>query len=201
MIRNSEQTRIHILEQSSNLFNTKGYKTTSISDITKATNFTKGAIYRHYESKEDLEVQAFKFMAAKIQHTYVQAIKSQTTVDAKLFAIIDVYKLHITTGFFKGGCPLLNAAIESDHNHATLKIHVQETMQLIVQSIERIFFNGIKHGQLYDSIDPKAMAHLFVSSLEGAVMMSHLYNSSYTFEQVTDYLKTLIKRILIPNEK
>ena len=46
--------------ESANLFNTYGYKATSISDITKATGLTKGAIYRHFDSKKDLERQALQ---------------------------------------------------------------------------------------------------------------------------------------------
>ena len=54
-MRNPEQTREKILKKSGLLFNTQGYKATSISDITSATGFTKGAIYRHFKSKEELE--------------------------------------------------------------------------------------------------------------------------------------------------
>ena len=55
-MRNSEITKNKVLKESIKLFNTKGYKTTSLSDITLATGFTKGAIYRHFENKEDLEI-------------------------------------------------------------------------------------------------------------------------------------------------
>ena len=55
MIRNPDETKQKILKKSGVLFNTQGYKATSISDITSATGFTKGAIYRHFENKAVLE--------------------------------------------------------------------------------------------------------------------------------------------------
>ena len=42
-MRDPQGTRETILKKSGVLFNTQGYKATSISDITEATGFTKGA--------------------------------------------------------------------------------------------------------------------------------------------------------------
>jgi len=36
------------------LFSVKGYYNTSINDIIKATNLTKGGLYGHFQSKEDI---------------------------------------------------------------------------------------------------------------------------------------------------
>ena len=57
-MRDADLTIEKILEKSGILFNTQGYKATSISDITDLTGLTKGAIYRHFENKQDLEKKA-----------------------------------------------------------------------------------------------------------------------------------------------
>ena len=50
-----ENTKEKILEVATNLFLEKGYKQTRISDIIKGLDgLTKGAIYHHFESKEDI---------------------------------------------------------------------------------------------------------------------------------------------------
>ncbi|MEP0479738.1 MAG: TetR family transcriptional regulator, partial [Nonlabens sp.] len=54
-MRDPEHTKATILKESANLFNAQGYKATSLSDITTATGLTKGAIYKHFKNKEDLE--------------------------------------------------------------------------------------------------------------------------------------------------
>ena len=41
----SEQTKAFIIEKTAPLFNSKGYAGTSISDITGATNLTRGSVY------------------------------------------------------------------------------------------------------------------------------------------------------------
>lgn len=50
-----ENTKEKILEVATNLFLEKGYKETRISDIINGLDgLTKGAIYHHFESKEDI---------------------------------------------------------------------------------------------------------------------------------------------------
>ena len=47
-------TQDRILKQAMRLFLEKGYHGTSIDEITRAAGITKGALYWHFESKEDL---------------------------------------------------------------------------------------------------------------------------------------------------
>ena len=48
------QTRRNIIEKSLQLFSVKGYYNTSVSDILNATGLTKGGLYGHFASKEDI---------------------------------------------------------------------------------------------------------------------------------------------------
>ncbi len=56
MARNKypERTVEKILEVSLALFNEKGYEKTTIQDIVNALGMSKGAIYHHFKSKEDI---------------------------------------------------------------------------------------------------------------------------------------------------
>ena len=54
-MRNVDNTKEKIIEVATRLFLTKGYEKTRISDIlTELDGMTKGAIYHHFESKEDI---------------------------------------------------------------------------------------------------------------------------------------------------
>jgi AcrR family transcriptional regulator len=50
----SQETANRILYQAMRIFLAKGYHGTSIEDITRAAKLTKGALYWHFRSKEDL---------------------------------------------------------------------------------------------------------------------------------------------------
>jgi AcrR family transcriptional regulator len=45
------------------LFNTKGYNSTSLSDITQATGLTKGSIYGNFENKDQVAIEVYKYNA------------------------------------------------------------------------------------------------------------------------------------------
>ncbi len=47
-------TRKNIVEKSLHLFSVKGYYHTSVSDILAATGLTKGGLYGHFASKEEI---------------------------------------------------------------------------------------------------------------------------------------------------
>ena len=56
MARNKypEETVKKILDVSHRLFREKGYDHTTIQDITDALGMSKGAVYHHFKSKEDI---------------------------------------------------------------------------------------------------------------------------------------------------
>lgn len=48
------ETRTHIIEQATVLFEKNGYKATTLDDIARAAGVTKGAIFHHFENKKSL---------------------------------------------------------------------------------------------------------------------------------------------------
>ena len=57
----SPSTRRFIIEQVAHLFNKQGYRGTSLSDLTAATQLTKGSIYGNFENKEEVAIAAFDY--------------------------------------------------------------------------------------------------------------------------------------------
>ena len=55
-------TRKKILESAQRLFTRRGYERTSLSDIAKYAGVTRGAIYWHFENKEELLVNLMDFI-------------------------------------------------------------------------------------------------------------------------------------------
>ena len=51
---NMEDTREYIIDEAYKLFLNNSYEAVSINDISKAIGFTKGALYHHFSSKQEL---------------------------------------------------------------------------------------------------------------------------------------------------
>ncbi len=197
-MRQPQNTKEHVLTEATKLFNTKGYKTTSISDITTATGYTKGAIYRHFENKDALEMEAFEKMMSTVFTVLSYRIKSETTAKDKLFTLLDMFQNYITNPYIKGGCPLLNVAIEMDDTNDPLKKRAQKALALLKSSIVTIIENGKKFNQVKSTVKENLFATIIIATLEGGIMMSKLQNSNTDISDIVVHLKNwIIKDILI----
>lgn len=194
-MRNADVTREKILKKSGILFNTKGYKATSISDITDATGLTKGAIYRHFTNKEALEQESLYHLATIMFSKTRECIKRELTAGDKLRALCRFYDAYIHDPAVKGGCPLLNAAIEADDAHPSLRKAAVKILDILRESLITILDNGIRYKQLKSDIDKEYYATLFIASLEGAIMMSKLRGNNDDIRRIIRHLELQIKQI------
>lgn len=196
-MRNPEATRENILKKSGILFNTNGYKATSISDITEATGLTKGAIYRHFENKDDLEKETLAFMSEKLFLKLRAIISAEKHAVKKLNAIFKFFESYISNPPLKGGCPLLNAAIESDDAHPVLRKEALKLLSILKSSVITILQNGIDNKQIKGNIDKSFYATLIIGALEGGIMMSKLEGNNTDICKITKHLQKQIELIAV----
>ena len=115
-MRNPEATKELIISKSADLFNTQGYKATSLSDITKATGYTKGAIYRHFENKEDFN----NLMLAKHDYSFEHAAKMFSYSYLRIESLEEL-ESSLVKAFSTEGNTLLEVICPEDAGVDTLK--------------------------------------------------------------------------------
>ncbi|MCU0353308.1 MAG: TetR/AcrR family transcriptional regulator [Cytophagales bacterium] len=196
-MRNPEATKETILHKSGVLFNTKGYKATSISDITDATGFTKGAIYRHFENKDELERKTLGHLSQIMFDKLRKLIKAEHTAPAKLRAVFSFFESYTTDSPLAGGCPLLNAAIEADDAHPALRNEALKAFSTLRQSLIAVLDNGIAHNQIKPSVDKEYYATVVIASLEGGIMMSKLHGNNDDIRRVIKHLNQQLSEIVL----
>jgi len=196
-MRNAETTKKKLISVSANLFNTQGYKATSISDITKATGFTKGAIYRHFESKQDLEKHALQSLSKLMFDEIGREIRNASTFQQKFEAVFSFFENYMNTPLFKGGCPLLNAAVEADDSNPILRKQVYKMLQDLKASVSKLIENGIKNDQVKPETDPEFLSTIMIATLEGGIMMSRLEKTDAAIKITISHLRDLVQQISI----
>ncbi len=194
-MRQPEATKAAILKQSGQLFNTQGYKSTSISDITTATGLTKGAIYRHFKNKNQLEKEALLYLSQVMFDQIRKRIKGQSTAPLKLKAIFGYFETYISKPPVKGGCPLLNASTEADDAHPVLRRQAIVILDMLRNTIITLLANGIKYKQIQPDTQKEYYASLIIAMLEGAIMMSKLRGNNDDIKITIRHLESLIKEI------
>jgi AcrR family transcriptional regulator len=70
----SHETANRILNQAIRIFLEKGYHGTSVDDITRAAKLTKGALYWHFRSKEDLLKRIIEEYEGRFLDGMIQAV-------------------------------------------------------------------------------------------------------------------------------
>ncbi len=184
-----EKTREFIIREAAVLFNQKGFFGSSISDLTRVTGMQKGGIYNHFENKDQLALEAFEHAADVLRKSFVQAMEGKTTAFEKLAAVISVYENVHDHPPLKGGCPVLNTAIESDDAHPALKKKAQQAMGRFLKLVRSLLVQGAEQGEFVEGIDVQEMAVYIASVIEGGVMMSKLYDDN-------KYIRLNINRLL-----
>ena len=119
------KVRIRIIKAARQNFAKKGFANTSMEDITKTAKVSKGGIYHHFESKDDL------FLAIFIEY-HDSVIKSQPKLFEKKENLLkDLSKLYDSFDFQKDLMRIwLEAMSESKHNSKIKRMIIERRKQL-----------------------------------------------------------------------
>ncbi|GAA0321174.1 TetR/AcrR family transcriptional regulator [Bacillus carboniphilus] len=177
-MRKGEKTKQQIIIMATDVFNQKGYFGTSLTDIMNATGLKKGGIYNHFENKEELAIASFDYAIEVMTQTYANAIKGKKSAIDQLVALFSIYENVIEDPPLKGGCPILNTAVESDDTNPVLREKAQEAMSKWLRLLQVTIRKGIKRNEIRPTVNIESLSSFITSTIEGAVMLSKLYNTN-----------------------
>jgi AcrR family transcriptional regulator len=197
----SEKTRQFIIEKSAAVFNQKGYHGTTLEDIMEATGLSKGGIYGNFKRegmdkkgvKDEIALAAFEHAVLQVNDT----IRERTAVIEnsldKLKAVVYFYRERILNPPVAGGCPIQNAAVESDDMLPLLHEKVQAAHAEWERRIMRTLEKGIEKGEVKAGLDKAEFATLFIGTLEGGILLSRVQQSPKPFDVMARQLVALIE--------
>ena len=192
-MRKGERTREIILGHAAELFNIQGYSGSSLTDVMQATGLQKGGIYRHFVSKERLALEAFDYAFDLVKQRMTEALKGKRDPLERLYAILHFFDDYVETPPVKGGCIVLNTAIESDDANPALRERARQAMDEWRTLIWRTVARGIERGQMRPDIDPDEVATLIIGTIEGALMISKLYGDEIPMKRAINHLLQYIQ--------
>lgn len=183
-----ERTRQRIVELAAPVFNRQGYVGATMGDLISATGLEKGGIYNHFGSKEQLALEAYDFAMSRMTNHLARSQDGATDAIDRLTRLIRAFAVSARRPEIEGGCPIMNTAIEADDTHPELRDRARESMTQWHRLIGRIVKDGKADGVLRDDVDPYALASTITGALEGALMLSRLYDNPAHMDHVADHL-------------
>ncbi len=190
-------TRENIIAQAAELFNTRGYAGSSLSELMQVTGLKKGGIYNHFHSKEEILISAFEYSVNIVKEKLRHVIADKPTATGKLKGIVEFYRDYPLNPVIKGGCPILNTIVDSDNTHAILQEKVKIAVDDLVNELIRIIAYGMKKGEFKSDVDLEKAAVVIFTSIEGGVAMTRTHDERRYMEIIIDHLIEFIDNELI----
>ena len=171
-------TREYIIDQAYGLFLSRSYEAVSISEISKAIGFTKGALYHHFTNKEDLfravidkYLPIDDFFVPFKGNTLKEYIDECVRISEKVInSIISGHNNFIPINYLA----LLIDAFRHYQKYANEK---ENLIRNEFEQIEAIIDRAIANNEIRKDIDAKSMALNFFS-LKMGIAGNLLINNS-----------------------
>lgn len=174
-----------ILKESIQLFKQKGYYNTSMANIADACGLIKGSIYHHFKSKDEIGIEALKYIHEYFEkHIYSLAKRNDLTKKEQLKLFIqktDEYFLNS-----QGGCLLGNLALEVSYENSTFKEEIKSYFLSWENAMTTILL------EKYGKEKANELAKEYIALTQGAIMMMNLYDTPKEYLKVGKKITTLL---------
>lgn len=193
----AEQTTQFIISTVAPIFNKSGYYGTSMSDITKATGLTKGAIYGNFKNKEDLAFAAFKHnVDLVVNRIKAELIQIASPVE-QLRGLLNFYRGYRAYTVGIGGCPILNIGVDANHQNSELLAKVQEVVKKLQFYIRKMIELGQASNEIKEDVDAEQYAKRIFALIEGAIFMAMTMNDNSYVSDMMDHADRIVDEELI----
>ncbi len=176
-----ENTKQEICRAAAQLFSKKGFKDVSMQDICNATGLSKGGLYRHFGSKEEILFQ----LISKEKRVFEDIEQGKSAVEV-LENLLKVYRADLEQEVESMAYALYEYA--SMGNGYVLDSGNAEDKQYWHKLVEY----GVSTGE-FNAVDPDVVMDTFLYAFRGAAMWRRvLVFQNETFDHLTEAVRCLL---------
>lgn len=181
-----------ILNKVAPIFNKQGYVGTSLTDITKATGLTKGAIYCNFSNKEDLALKSFQLNINLAITPLFKLVGAKQGCINKLYAITEYHRSYYDLVKDMGGCPMLRAGVDTKFINPLLFKAAQNLSHKFTIGLTNIISDGILNNEIQQNTDATKYAKIILSLIEGSSLLAFTHNDATYINDAMDFIDTTI---------
>jgi len=193
-----KDTANRILIQAMRIFLEKGYHGTSIDDITKAAGLTKGALYWHFGSKEDLLKRIVEEFERRFLDGLIQSVKdAQGDILDKMEkffrynAAFSYYNRELCVSFTTLAAELVGA------HHGT-EPEFKRVYKKYQKFLSNLILQGKKEKIFKKEIDPDLTALIIIAFHDGILIRWFMNRSEINGEAyVNTFKKIMLEGLMV----
>jgi AcrR family transcriptional regulator len=184
------RTREKIVVAAAAVFDEVGYEAATISQILKKAEVTKGALYFHFASKEELAQEVLAKQVSAVPAVQAQDLTLQAAIDEALMLAC----------LLSTGDPLVRGSVRLTVEQGALDgLDRQVPMRGWVERSEGVFARAKADGELLPDTDVASIARVFVGCFTGVQVLSHILTQHQDMvERVSDLYRHLMASIAVP---
>ena len=186
-----------IIRESLKLFSLKGFLSTSIHDIMEETRVSKGGLYNHFKSKDDI------FFAVLSEARKIWRQRNLAGLDqiekpvAKVKKLLENYRDRYLKDkkTFPGGCVFVALSVELDDQNPVFSQELNEGFVRLKAMIKRLLDQGKGSGELRADVNTEEVTEMIFSGMLGASVIYGTKKSSASLDNcisaLINYLDSL----------
>ena len=170
-------TKLRLLETGLALLLERGYSGLSVQDILDHTGVPKGSFYHHFESKEDMALQAVDLYTSQ-GHTLLDmclAPDGRPALERVRSFFEELGSLYESQGYL--GCLLGALGQELSGVNPAFRAKIEECLSSLSVRIAEGLAEAQAEGTLPAAADPQELADVLINTWEGAALRSRLLRS------------------------
>lgn len=185
-----EQTKRLICMAASELFAEKGYKDVTMKDICEKTGLSRGGLYRHYESTEQIFLEIVDCLMGNQQNEFTEKIQKGIPAAEILQDVLTRYEKEM----LDRGSSLSIAIYEFYSNPNRLKS--DNSIKQQYYNSKKMWVELLQYGMKrkeFKETDPEAIFDLIVFSYQGVRMYGAMMDIDiHTPKRIMEQIKSLL---------
>jgi AcrR family transcriptional regulator len=186
------RSRAAILDHAMALASVTGLDGLSIGDLAAATGMSKGGVYAHFGSKEDLQLAVIRAARTVFIERIVAPALQQDSPAGQLRALAEGFLDYVQDRVFPGGCFFVSAAAEFGSRPGPVREEVAAAQRDWAGLLQAIAARARHNGELPAHTDPDQLAFQLASLLAGANLTYVLHDEPALLDRARQAVRTLL---------
>lgn len=166
------ETKEKIIFQALQLFSVKGYYHTSIGDILEAAGLTKGGLYGHFQSKEEIWEDAYDKAVEIWKQLVFETVRSvRDPLERIKKALDNDLRYYLGGDVFKGGCFFLNMLVELSGQSDSMSSRVLDGMMGFSKVIADWLAEADEKGFLKAGLNISEISKFIIVTISGCAAL------------------------------
>jgi len=196
MSAKGELTRRKVIEKSLQLFSVKGYFNTSVSDILQATGLTKGGLYCHFKSKEEVWRAVYEEAVQIWKSVVFNRINTANDPLERIERTIENVLLnYLGREVFVGGCFFVNMLVEMSGQSDSMGRHILKGFVGFSKLFQSWLAEAKRCDLLKPELDYREISNFIVITLNGAATLYMSTRDAAVLQQTSDQLQFYIRQL------